>query len=129
MPKTSQDYVEEANGVVERIDHAAAQRLIEEEDALLLDVREASEVESSGLAEGALHVPRGLLEFRADGASKLHDPALRSDRPVILYCAAGGRAALGGKTLLEMGFERVYNLGGFSDWSEAGGAVERPEKG
>lgn len=124
MPKTSQDLVSEANALVERIDRAGAERIMAEEDALLLDVRDLPELERSGRAKGAHHVPRGMLEFRADAESKMHDPALRRDRPVVLYCAAGGRAALAGRTLKEMGFERVYNLGGLSDWSEAGGATE-----
>lgn len=129
MPKTSQDYLSEANAAVERIDRPAAERLVAEEDALVLDVRDAPELESGGKVAGALHVPRGMLEFRADEASKYHDPALRRDRPVIVYCASGGRAALAGRTLREMGFERVYNVGGFAEWSESGGAVEPPAKG
>ena len=128
MPKTSQDYVAEANASVERIDAEAAQRLIAEEDALVVDVRDAPEVERTGRAAGAVNVPRGMLEFRADEGSKYHDPEFRRDRPVILYCASGGRSALGGKTLQEMGYERVYNLGGFSDWAEGGGAVEPAAK-
>ena len=124
MAKTSKDYVAEASATVEKIDVASAQRMVAEDDALLLDVRDATEVKKTGRAAGAVNVPRGMLEFRADEASKYHEPALRPDRPVILYCGSGGRAALGGKTLQEMGYERVYNLGGFSDWTEGGGAVE-----
>jgi rhodanese-related sulfurtransferase len=70
-------------------------------------------------------VSRGLLEFRADPDVPSHDPNFRKDRPVIVYCASGGRAALAGKTLLDMGFSDVRNLGGFKDWSEAGGKVEK----
>ncbi len=124
MPKTSQDYVAEANASVEKIDVRTAQRLIAEDDALVVDVRDAPEVEKTGRAAGAVNVSRGMLEFRADEASKYHDPEFRKDRPVIVYCASGGRAALSGKTLQEMGYERVYSVGGFSDWSENGGPVE-----
>ena len=120
MPKTSQDLVAEAEASVERIDAETARRMVAEDDALVLDVRDPAEVDRTGRAAGALNVARGMLEFRADGASKHHDPALRTDRPVIVYCASGGRAALAGKTLQEMGFARVYNLGGFSDWADAG---------
>ena len=129
MPKTSQDYLAEAEAAVERIDAQAAQRMVAQDDALVLDVRDPAEVEKTGRAAGALNVPRGMLEFRADEGSKFHDPALRRDRPVIVYCASGGRAALAGRTLQEMGFARVYNLGGFSDWAEGGGAVEPAAKG
>jgi len=124
MAKTSKELVEAAQAEVPKVTHEEAQRLLREEDGLLLDVREPPELEA-GKAEGALHVPRGMLEFKADDSASSHEPQLRKDRPVLLYCAAGGRAALAGKTLKEMGFERVYNIGGFKDWAEAGGATEK----
>ena len=124
MPKTSKDYLDEANAAVENVDRQAAERLMAE-GALVLDVRDAPEVEGSGRVKGAHHVPRGMLEFRADEGSKYHDPELRKDRPVLVYCASGGRSALAGKVLQDMGYERVYNLGGYKDWAEGGGAVEK----
>lgn len=124
MARTSKDYLEEANAAVEKIDRATAERLISEQDALVVDVRDAPEVERSGRIAGAVNVSRGMLEFRADEASKYHDAAFRKDRPVIVYCASGGRSALAGKTLQEMGYDRVYNLGAFPDWAAAGGATE-----
>ena len=75
-----------------------------------------------GLA--SLDVSRGLLEFRADPDSPLHDAAFDRAKTIILYCASGGRAALAGKTLKDMGYRDVRNLGGFKDWVESGGAVE-----
>ena len=75
-------------------------------------------------AKGAVAVSRGLLEFRADPASSTRDPAFRPDRPILLYCGSGGRAALAGKTLRDLGFVDVRNLGGFKDWVAAGGKVE-----
>jgi rhodanese-related sulfurtransferase len=65
-----------------------------------------------------------LLEFRADPESPLHDAAFDRGKTIILYCASGGRAALAGKTLKDMGYTDVRNLGGFKDWVEAGGEVE-----
>ena len=124
MAKTSKELVEADQAEVPKVTHEEAQRLLRKEDGLLLDVREPPELEA-GKAEGALHVPRGMLEFKADDSASSHEPQLRKDRPVLLYCAAGGRAALAGKTLKEMGFERVYNIGGFKDWAEAGGATEK----
>ncbi|MEM1432100.1 MAG: rhodanese-like domain-containing protein, partial [Pseudomonadota bacterium] len=96
------------------------------EGALLLDIRDSAELAQSGTAEGAHHLPRGMLEFRADPESPLYDPELRPDRPVILFCAAGGRAALAGKTLQEMGYREVYNMGGLRDWAAAGAPVTDP---
>jgi rhodanese-related sulfurtransferase len=126
MALTSKELVDAANAVVPRIDAGRAQDLMAE-GALLLDIRDSAEVAASGSAQGARHVPRGSLEFKADPASALHDPELRKDRVVILHCAAGGRAALAGKLLKDMGYAEVYNLGGFKDWVEGGGAVVPPK--
>ena len=115
-----------ARAAVPAVDRAETERLVTEEDAVVIDVRDGTEVASTGKVAGALHVPRGMLEFRADPSSPLHQDDLRPDRPVVLYCAAGGRAALAGKTLLEMGYRRVYNLGGLPDWVAEGGPVDQP---
>lgn len=117
--------IEAANSVVPRITAAEAQELIGQ-GALIIDVRDAPEVEKSGKVAGAVHVSRGMLEFRADPESPYHDKQFDRARPVIVYCASGGRSALSGRTLKEMGYENVYNLGAFKDWVESGGAVDRP---
>jgi len=93
---------------------------------LVVDVRDAGEVAASGKAAGAVNVSRGMLEFRADPDSPYHDKNFSKDKAVILYCASGGRSALAGKTLRDLGYDKVYNVGGFKDWAEAGGAVEKP---
>lgn len=123
MPLTVKAMMEAANAVVERIDAERAKELIGQ-GALLLDIRDAPELERTGRAAGSHHIPRGMLEFRADPDVPSHDPELRRDRPIVLHCASGGRAALAGKLLKDMGYEQVYNLGGFSDWVNGGGAVE-----
>jgi len=125
MPITSKDLLEAANAVVPRIDAATAQQKMAQ-GALLLDIRDSTELEKMGRAEGSHHVPRGMLEFRADPASPYYDPQLRPDRAVVLHCASGGRAALAGKLLKDMGYVEVYNLGGFKDWKEGGGPVQEP---
>jgi rhodanese-related sulfurtransferase len=124
MPKSVKDLVEAANAVVPRITAARAKELIEARRAVVVDVRDAPEVQKSGKVAGAVHIPRGMLEFRADPESPYYDQNLAKDKAVIVYCAAGGRAALSGQALKEMGYGEVYNLGGFSDWAEAGGAIE-----
>ncbi|AZB63031.1 rhodanese-like domain-containing protein [Cereibacter sphaeroides] len=126
MSTTLKEMMAAANAAVERIDAERARKLMAEKGALLLDIRDAPEIEKTGRAEGSHHIPRGMLEFRADPDSPYHDPALRRDRPIVLHCASGGRAALAGKLLQEMGFSEVYNLGGLKDWAEGGGAVEEP---
>ena len=113
-----------ANAAVPRISPADAAKLIERGDVLVVDVREASELASGGKVKGAVHAPRGVLEFRADPESPAHDPAFDRDRTVLLYCGSGGRAALAGQTLQQLGYRDVHNLGGFKDWVEGGGAVD-----
>ena len=125
MPTTLKQMMEAANAAVPKITPDKARELIGKGNALIVDVRDAPEVEKSGKITGALHVSRGMLEFRADPDSPYHDPAFRRDRTVILYCASGGRSALAGKTLLDLGYRDVRNLGAFKDWAENGGAVER----
>ena len=126
MPTTLAAMLAAAHAAVPRIDTATAQDMIAVEDALLLDIRDTPELERFGRADGSHHVPRGMLEFRADPDSPSYDPAFRKDRPIVLYCAGGGRAALAGQTLREMGYARVFNLGGFKDWKDAGGPVDEP---
>ena len=93
-------------------------------EALFVDVRERDEWEE-GIVPGAVHIPRGSLEFKADRSSPTAEKSLAFDKPVILHCASGGRAALAGKLLKDMGYQKVYNLGGFKDWVEAGGKVDK----
>ena len=128
MPTSVKDLLGAANAAVPKITPAEARRLVAEADALLVDVRDGTEVAKSGKIRGALHVSRGLLEFKADADTPYHDATLRKDRPVILYCASGGRSALAGKTLKDMGFAQVHNLGGFKDATE-GGLETEPAQG
>jgi rhodanese-related sulfurtransferase len=125
MAKTAKDLVDAANAVVPKITAAQAQQIISKGNALIVDVRDAPEVEQSGKVAGAVHVPRGMLEFRADPESPYHDSNFAKDKTVVVYCASGGRAALGGQALKELGYGEVYNLGAFKDWVESGGAVDK----
>jgi len=113
-----------ANAAVPKITSDDARKLIAESDALVVDVRDAPEVQASGKFKGALNVSRGMLEFRADPDTPYHNAEFRRDRPIILYCASGGRSALSAKALKDMGYEKVYNLGGFKDWVDGGGETE-----
>lgn len=126
MAKSVKDLVEAANAVVPRITAEQAKELIDKGNTVVLDVRDDSEVAKTGKVAGAVHIPRGMVEFRADSESPYHDQNLAKDKAVILYCAGGGRAALSGQALKEMGYGEVYNLGGFKDWVEAGGAIDEP---
>lgn len=123
--KTVQAMLAEANAAVPRISPQDAKGLVGRADVLFLDVREPPEVATSGKVPGALAVPRGLVEFRADPASAMHDKAFDRSKTIVAYCASGGRSALVGKTLKEMGYTDVRNLGAFKDWLDAGGEAEK----
>jgi rhodanese-related sulfurtransferase len=124
MGKSVKDLVAAADAVVPRITPDEARQKMEA-GALVVDVRDAVEVEQSGKVAGAVHIPRGMVEFRADPDTPYYDASFGKDKAVILYCGSGGRAALSGKALKEMGYDEVYNLGGFTDWAQSGGAVEK----
>jgi rhodanese-related sulfurtransferase len=128
MATTVKQLLEAANAAVPRVTPAEAREMMAKGNTLVLDVRDAPELAQSGKVAGALHISRGMLEFRADPDSPYHDKNLSRDKTVIVYCASGGRSALSGKLLKDMGYLHVYNLGAFKDWAESGGAVEGPAK-
>jgi rhodanese-related sulfurtransferase len=125
VTRSVKQMVEAADAAVPRITVTHAQELIADGNALVVDVRDAPEIQQSGKVAGALHVPRGMLEFRADPEAPTHDPQFDKNKAVIVYCASGGRAALAGQALKELGYDEVYNLGGFKDWADNGGAIEK----
>jgi rhodanese-related sulfurtransferase len=125
MPLRLKQMMDAANASVPRITPSDAREMIAKGNTLVLDVRDGTEVAASGKIAGALHVSRGLLEFRADPDSPAHDKNFNEDKTILVYCGSGGRAALSGKLLKDMGYDHVYNLGGFKDWVDSGGEVEK----
>jgi rhodanese-related sulfurtransferase len=125
MSTSVKDMLSAANSSVPKISPQDAAALIQRGQALVVDVRDGLEIQSTGKVQGAKHVARGMLEFRADPDSPYYDKEFSRDKTVILYCASGGRSALAGKTLQDMGYKDVRNLGGFKDWVENGGAVDK----
>jgi rhodanese-related sulfurtransferase len=125
MATNVKQMLEAANAAVPRITPAQAREMIAKDNAIVVDVRDAPEVAASGKVAGAVHVSRGMLEFRADPESPYYDKNFAKTKTVILYCASGGRSALSGKALKDLGYERVYNLGAFKDWADNGGTVEK----
>ena len=90
-------------------------------DVVLVDIREADELTSSGVISGAVHAPRGMIEFYADATSPYYRPEFETDRRIILYCASGGRSALAADALQRLGFQRIAHLdGGLKAWTAAG---------
>ena len=125
MATSVKQMLEAANAAVPKVTPAQAKELIAKGNTLIVDVRDGPEVQASGKVAGAVHVSRGMLEFRADPDLPSHDKNFSKDKTVILYCGSGGRAALAGKMLKDLGYDLVFNLGGFKDWADAGGAVDK----
>jgi rhodanese-related sulfurtransferase len=120
MAKTVKDLLAEANATVPKLSPGEAVEKMRSGDVLVVDVRDPPEVQQSGKIKGAVNVSRGMLEFRADPESQYHNPAFQKDKTILLHCASGGRSALAGKTLQDMGYKAVFNIGAFKDLSEAG---------
>lgn len=88
---------------------------------VLVDIREPGELEQTGTIPGAIHAPRGMLEFYADPTTAYHRPEFDPRQRTILYCASGGRSALAADTLMTLGYRKVAHLdGGLKAWREAG---------
>lgn len=127
MAKSAGELVGEAKAKVRGLSPAEVAGELERGDAVLVDLREGPELEASGRIAGSVHVPRGMLEFRADPTSTYHDEVLDPGRRVILHCASGGRSALAAATLQDMGYGDVAHLdGGITRWAEEGRPVEQP---
>jgi rhodanese-related sulfurtransferase len=125
MSNSVKDMLSAANSSVTKISPQDAAALIQRGQVLVVDVRDGLEIQSTGKVQGAKHVARGMLEFRADPESPYYDKEFSRDKTVIVYCASGGRSALAGKTLQDMGYKDVRNLGGFKDWVESGGLIDK----
>jgi rhodanese-related sulfurtransferase len=128
MAASVKDLLATANAAVPKITPDEARKKIAGGNALVVDVRDAPEVEASGKIKGAVHVSRGMLEFRADDSTPYHNKVFSKDKSIILYCASGGRSALGGKALKDLGYTKVFNLGAFKDWADSGGEIEKQAK-
>jgi rhodanese-related sulfurtransferase len=121
--KTAAHLIADAKARVENLSPAAVAVELEDADVLLVDLREAEERQSS--IPGAVHAPRGMLEFYADPTSAYHRSEFDPSRRTILYCASGGRSALAADMLQGLGYTRVAHLdGGLKAWQAAGLEIE-----
>lgn len=122
--QTSKTYMEAANAAVTRLPAQDAIMQHGAEGAIFVDVRDSAAIAKTGTIAGAHHIPRGMLEFMADPETPMYNPALNKDADIYLVCGAGGQAALAGKTMLDMGFTKITNIGGIGDWIKAGGPID-----
>jgi rhodanese-related sulfurtransferase len=126
MSTTAAELVAEAKANVENLtpDQVSAQAT---GDAVVVDLREPAELDNDGMIAGAIHAPRGMLEFWADPSSPYHRAELDPTRRTILYCASGGRSALAAGVLARLGYTDVAHLdGGIKAWKQAGYPVVHP---
>src|SRR6476620_3958532 len=124
MKKTAKALVEEAMELVTTYTVEQAKAMHGDPGVQFVDVRDVRELEREGVIPGAVHAPRGMLEFWVDPESPYHREAFAPGRPLLLFCAAGWRSALAARTLMEMGVEPVSHLeGGFGAWKAAGAPV------
>lgn len=120
--KTAHDLVAQAKSAITEVDLINAPKAIQEAD-VVLDVREAEEF-ANGHIPGAIHISRGLLEFKLSSDSSLNDRDLK----IILYCKTSGRAALAAKSLHDMGYIHVQSIaGGFDAWVAQGNPIAKPD--
>lgn len=124
MTKSMQEIIQEAYNEIPQIKPEEALDM-QNNGALIIDTREINELATTGKIKDAVHIPRGLIEFQNKETNPNGVNGFTKDKKIILYCAAGARAALAGKALKDLGFSSVYNLGGFPDWVKAGLPVEK----
>lgn len=132
ITKGSQALVAEASAQITTYSVSDIQARLAAGDARLqlVDIRDVRELEREGTAVGALHAPRGMLEFWVDPASPYFKPVFADEaREFVLYCGAGWRSALATKALQDMGMTNVAHIdGGFTDWVKQGAPVETLEQ-
>lgn len=123
--KSATDLVKEAKQQIENLTPDQVQQELSNGNATLIDIRESEELKQNGKIAGAVHAPRGMLEFYADSSLPYHRPEFDKNKRIILHCASGGRSALAAATLKQMGYENVAHLdGGLKAWKESGKPVE-----
>ena len=129
MKKGYKQLVDEANAAIETIAVKNALSLVGEDSVTLIDIRDIRELWQEGKIPGAVHAPRGMLEFWVDPDSPYHRDVFASGKKFVLYCKSGWRSALATKQLQDMGLLPIAHIGGgFSAWLEADGPTEKVEQ-
>jgi rhodanese-related sulfurtransferase len=122
--KTLETMLIEANKNVERLTYGETCNILKQPNTFIIDVREESEVANFGLIKNAIHIPRGLIEFKIELNSSNNPAGINNDSNLLFYCAGGFRSALAANTVKNLGFINVYNIGGFGEWVNNGGEIQ-----
>jgi len=117
--------VEAAKAEITTLDRDTVEAALKADEIVLIDIRDIRELGKMGRIPGAVHAPRGMLEFWADPASPYHREVFATDKRMVLFCAGAWRSALATKQLQDMGFENVAEMdGGYGVWKEEGRPTE-----
>ena len=112
----------EANADVETITIETLQKTIDDDTIVVIDLRDIRELQREGQLPGALHMPRGMLEFWVDPDSPYARSIFQEDKRFVFYCASAWRSALACQVAGRLGLQNASHLeGGFTGWKEAGG--------
>ncbi|AXS40900.1 rhodanese-like domain-containing protein [Breoghania sp. L-A4] len=129
MKRGYKDLVEEAEREIVTLSAGEALALSGDPGVVLVDLRDIRELAREGKVPGAVHAPRGMLEFWVDPDSPYHREVFSQDKRFVFFCAGGLRSALATKAVQDMGLENVAHIaGGFGAWRDAGGPVDKPEQ-
>lgn len=129
LKKGFKQLVAEAEAEIETISVEDAKGLVDDEDTVIVDLRDIRELWHGGTIPGSVHAPRGMLEFWVDPESPYHREVFASGKKLVFFCAAGWRSALAAKAVQDMGVSPVAHIGGgFAAWTEADGPVQVKEK-
>jgi rhodanese-related sulfurtransferase len=129
MKKGYKQLIEEAEQQIETLSVEDAAAKLDDEHVVFVDIRDIRELQREGKLPGAVHAPRGMLEFWVDPDSPYHRELFAEDKKFVFYCASAWRSALATNTVQQMGMENVCHLaGGFSAWKDAQQPVEAVER-
>lgn len=119
-----QKLLQEANDHVPRLSFEEANNIISKMDTLIIDVRETSEIEATGLIKNAVNIPKSIIDANFDHSLIKNHLSDNDDITILVYCAVGIRSALVGHKLIKNGYKKVLNLGGFAEWASSNGPIE-----
>jgi len=129
LKKGCKDLVAEANASIRTIPTSDAIARHGDDNIVFVDLRDVRELKREGMIPGAIHAPRGMIEFWVDPESPYFKEVFgQSDKRYLFHCASGWRSALTVATLQDMGFDAAHLREGFSTWEQHGGPVEHDMK-
>ena len=119
-----QKLLQEANDHVPRLSFEEANNLIATANTLIIDVRETSEIEATGLIKNAVNIPKSIIDANFNHSLIKNHLNDNEDITILVYCAVGVRSALVGHKLIKHGYKKVFNLGGFAEWASSNGLID-----